>query len=96
MKYELIIDIRKCVENTTFEKAYVRGDPWKGYEVKNKENGMVIASTSSETDAEFIANARQDILVLLAEVERLSKELAYEKTRNESLESSLQHYRGYA
>ena len=78
MKYELI-DIRERVENTTFDKAYVKGDPWKGYEVRNEGNGIIIAETSSETDAEFIIYARQDIPFLLAEVERLSKELAYER-----------------
>lgn len=49
-----------------------------------------------EADAIFIANAREDIPALLAEVDHLRKVIVYEKSRNETLELTLQHYRGYA
>jgi hypothetical protein len=35
----------------------------------------IVAETSSEKDAEFIANARQDVPALLAEIERLTQSL---------------------
>jgi hypothetical protein len=63
--------IRERVEDTSFERAYVKGDPWKGYEVRDNGNGMVVAETSTKVDAEFIAHAREDVPKLLAEIERL-------------------------
>jgi hypothetical protein len=68
--------IRKRAEDTSFERAYVKGDPWKGYEVRDNGNGIAIAETSTKVDAEFIAHARQDVPKLLAEIERLNAELA--------------------
>lgn len=64
--------IKERAENTSFDKAYVKGDPWKGYEVKNEGNGIVIAEVPNGTDAEFIAHAREDVPALVAEVERLN------------------------
>jgi hypothetical protein len=69
--------IRKRAEDTSFERAYVKGDPWKGYEVRDGGNGIAVAETSTKVDAEFIAHARQDVPKLLAEIERLSKTLDY-------------------
>ncbi|WP_205536651.1 hypothetical protein [Bacillus sp. Y1] len=68
---EQLEEIRKRAEATSFEKAYIKGDKWKGYEVKSDGNGVVIAEVSCGTDAEFIAHARQDMPKLLAEIERL-------------------------
>ncbi|MFJ7665289.1 hypothetical protein ACIQXW_23305 [Lysinibacillus sp. NPDC097162] len=70
-----LTEIKERVEETPFNKAYVKGDPWKGYEVKNEGNGQTIAETPSGTDAEFIAHAYEDIPMLVAEVERLRKAL---------------------
>jgi hypothetical protein len=64
--------IRKRTEDTSFERAYVKGDPWKGYEVRNDGNGMVVAETSTKVDAEFIAHAREDVPKLLAEIEYMN------------------------
>jgi hypothetical protein len=69
--------IRKRVEDTSFERAYVKGDPWKGYEVRDNGNGMAVAETSTEVDAEFIAHAREDVPKLLAEIERLKSVLSH-------------------
>jgi len=63
--------IKERMEETPFNKAYVKGDPWKGYEVRSEGNGQTLAETSSGTDAEFIAHAYEDIPALVAEVERL-------------------------
>lgn len=71
MTHEQLEAIRERAEDTSFNKAYVKGDPWKGYEVRHEGNGMVIAEVSCGTDADFIANAREDIPALLADVERL-------------------------
>jgi hypothetical protein len=76
MKREELEEIRKRVEDTSFERAYVKGDPWKGYEVRDNGNGMAVAETSTEVDAEFIAHAREDVPKLLAEIERLNAVLA--------------------
>jgi uncharacterized protein (UPF0335 family) len=67
--------IRKRVEDTSFESVYVKGDPWKGYEVRDNGNGIVVAETHTKVDAEFIAHAREDVPKLLAEIERLNAEL---------------------
>jgi hypothetical protein len=67
--------IRKRAEVTSFERAYVKGDPWKGYEVRDNGNGIAIAETSTKVDAEFIAHAREDVPKLLAEIERLRSAL---------------------
>lgn len=72
---EQLNEIKEQTENTSFDSAYVKGDPWKGYKVKNEGNGLVVAEVSCGTDAVFIANARQDIPALVAEVERLRAEL---------------------
>lgn len=77
MKHEQIEAIRERAEDTSFEKAYVKGDPWKGYEVRSEGNGMVIAEASCGTDADFIAHAREDVPALLAEVERLRNSLGW-------------------
>ncbi|GLI82546.1 hypothetical protein ANABIO32_02330 [Rossellomorea marisflavi] len=66
--------IKERLEETSFKEAYVKGDAWKGYEVKDENNGMVLAEVSCGTDAEFFANARKDVTTLLAEVERLDHE----------------------
>lgn len=65
--------IRERIDEIWFYKAYVKGDPWKGYEVRCANIGQLIAETSSKIDADFIANARTDIPKLLAEVDRLRK-----------------------
>ena len=67
--------IRERIEDIWFDKAYVKGDPWKGYEVRCEATGQTIAETSAEINAEFIANARGDISALLAEVERLNRKV---------------------
>lgn len=67
--------IGKRASKATFDKAYVKGDPWKGYEVRNEGNGVVVAETSADSDAEFIAHAREDVPALLAEVSHLRAEL---------------------
>jgi hypothetical protein len=77
MNSEQLNAIRQRAEDTSFTSAYIKGDPWKGYEVKNEGNGIVIAETSTKADAEFIAHARQDVPALLAEVERLRKVIKY-------------------
>lgn len=69
--------IRERIEDIWFDKAYVKGDPWKGYEVRCANIGQLIAETSSKIDAEFIANARTDIPKLLAEVDRLREALEF-------------------
>jgi chaperonin cofactor prefoldin len=74
VKREELEAIRERAEDTSFEKAYVKGDPWKGYEVKGIGNGMTIAEVSCGADAEFIAHAREDIPKLLTEIERLRAE----------------------
>ena len=66
-----LTEIKERVEETPFDKAYVKGDPWKGYEVRSESNEQTIAETSSGTDAEFIAHAYEDIPMLVVEVERL-------------------------
>jgi hypothetical protein len=78
--------IRKRAEATSFETAYVKGDPWKGYEVKDEGNGIAIAETLTKADAEFIAHARQDVPELLdiiaekdAEIERLKEAIELAK-----------------
>ena len=43
-----------------------------------------------------IADRETSHIDLYNENKRLQQELAYEKMRNETLESNLQHYRGYA
>ena len=63
--------ISKRAEDTSFQTAYVKGDPWKGYEVKDEGNGIVVAETLTKADAEFIVHARQDLPAMIAEVERL-------------------------
>lgn len=70
MKLDLNV-IKERLGETSFKEAYVKGDAWKGYEVKDENNGMVLAEVSCGTDAEFFANARKDVTTLLAEVERL-------------------------
>lgn len=70
MKLDLYA-IKERLEETSFKEAYVKGDAWKGYEVKDENNGMVLAEVSCGTDAEFFANARQDIPALVAEIEKL-------------------------
>lgn len=63
------------VENTTFMEAYIKGDPWKSYEVKNINTGVLIAGeVPSKTDAEFIAHARNDVPALLDDIKQLRKE----------------------
>jgi hypothetical protein len=71
MRPEELAEIRERAEETSFEKAYIKGDKWKGYEVKSEGNGVVIAEVSCGTDAEFIAHAREDVPKLLGEIERL-------------------------
>ena len=73
MRSEELAEIRDRLDETSFEKAYIKGDKWKGYEVKSEGNGVVIAEVSCGTDAEFIAHAREDVPKLLAEIERLKK-----------------------
>jgi hypothetical protein len=72
---EELEEIRKRAEDTSFEKAYVKGDPWKGYEVRDIGNGVAVAETSTKVDAEFIAHAREDVPRLLAEIERLKSQI---------------------
>ena len=69
--------IRERIEDIWFDKAYVKGDPWKGYEVRCATTGQTIAETSAKIDADFIANARTNIPKLLAEVDRLNDKVAY-------------------
>lgn len=71
-----LIAIKERVEETSFKQAYVKGDAWKGYEVKDEYNGMVLAEVSCGTDADLFVNARQDITSLIAEVERLRRQQA--------------------
>jgi hypothetical protein len=72
---EEIEAIRKRAEDTSFERVYVKGDPWKGYEVRDNGNGIVVAETHTKVDAEFIAHARENVPKLLAEIERLREAL---------------------
>lgn len=88
MKPEQLNVIKERAANTSFDKAYVKGDPWKGYEVKNEGNGIVIAEVPNGTDVEFIASSREDVPALVAEVERLRKALKYY--------SDEKHYETYA
>src|SRR4051794_21924829 len=90
MNAEQLNTIKERAKNTSFDKAYVKGDPWKGYEVKNEGNGILIAESPCGTDAEFIANARQDVPELVAEVERLQKDIKLvTKLLNNSLSREL-------
>lgn len=81
--------IKERAEDTSFEKAYVKGDPWKGYEVRNEGNGLVIAETSTESDAEFIAAAREDVPSLLDHIAEQDEWI-------ETLEESAKHNRFYS
>jgi hypothetical protein len=64
-----------------------------------------IRNRSSKTSGNWLADhlklkhaqivLTDDVPELIEEVERLQKELEYEKQRNETLESALQHYQGY-
>lgn len=55
------------------------GDDWGGvvyeYDRLTEDACEIIAECRTTADAEFIAHAREDIPVLLAEVERLQREL---------------------
>ncbi|MGY3188744.1 hypothetical protein [Lysinibacillus sp. TE18511] len=75
MNAEQLNAIKEHAASTSFDKAYVKGDPWKGYEVKNESNGIVIAKVPCGTDATFIAHAREDVPALVTEVERLRQQL---------------------
>lgn len=77
MNVEQLDAIKEHAASTSFDKAYVKGDPWKGYEVKNEGNGVIIAEVLCETDAEFIATAREYVPMLVAEVERLKSLMAH-------------------
>lgn len=64
-----------------------------------------IRNRSSKTSGNWLADhfklkhaqivLTDDVPELIEEVERLQKELTYEKQRNETLESSLKYYQGY-
>lgn len=72
-----LVWIINSVEETSFDKAYVKGDQWKGYEVKNEGNGLLIAEMSVDTDALFLVNAREDIPRLVSEIQRLQSAIEY-------------------
>ncbi|MEK4970741.1 hypothetical protein MKX29_24355 [Cytobacillus sp. FSL R7-0696] len=65
LSHEELAEIKERICRVSFDGAYVKGGPWKGYEVKNKNNGIVIAEADAGYDAEFIAHARTDIPALL-------------------------------
>ena len=71
MKYELIEAIRGRAEKATAGPWYTASTtdgPWI-----IEENGNIISGTCAHvSDGGFIANAREDIPALLAEVERLN------------------------
>ncbi|WP_442636503.1 hypothetical protein [Rossellomorea marisflavi] len=74
MKLDLNL-IKERLGETSFKEAYVKGDAWKGYEVKDENNDIVLAEVSCGTDAEFFANARKDVTELLVEIDRLGGNL---------------------
>lgn len=84
-----LTQMKERAEETSFDKAYVKGDPWKGYEIKSEGNGMVIAELPCETDAQFIAHAREDVPRLVAEVERLRNDNGHYFDKIKRLKSAL-------
>lgn len=77
IKSEELTQMKARAEDTTFKNAYVKDDLWKGYEVKCEGNGTIIAELPCETDADFIAHARQDVPRLVAEVEKKAEQSAF-------------------
>jgi len=72
MKAEELAVIKERAENTSIVgEPYVKGDPWKGYEIIDGHNRMTIAELACGATADFFASAPSDIAKLLAEVERL-------------------------
>lgn len=86
MDKERLKEIKERLEGTAIiGELYVKGDPWKGYEVIDDHNGMFVAKLSNGTEVEFLVNAPKDISELLAEVERV-------QTENERLRKALEFY----
>lgn len=86
MDKERLKEIKERLEGTAIiGELYVKGDPWKGYEVIDDHNGMFVAKLSNGTEVEFLVNAPKDISELLAEVERV-------QTENERLRKALEYY----
>lgn len=68
--------IKERVENLSFQETYIRGDSFEGYSIKNKNNGALIAEyVPAESDAKFIQRAREDVMTLFKEIERLEEYL---------------------
>lgn len=87
MTEERLNEIKVRIEKATTGpwdtgKQYEQMDP--GHYVYSKANGLIVVAeeegTIRENDANFIANARQDIPDLIAEIERV-RELADELSR---------------
>lgn len=72
---EELAEIKERIGRVSFDSAYVKGDPWKGYEVKDVNTGIVLAEVSAGYDAEYIAYSRIDILCLLEMVEEMQWEI---------------------
>lgn len=83
--------------------------PWEsadttdGFYILDADDYVLAATLERASDATFILEAREGwpeairrAIAAEAEVERLRKENEYLREQRESLEGTLQHYRGYA
>lgn len=72
-----MIDAKYLAEIKTREKAATPG-PWneEGWALPNEDGEYIELTDDSPSDAAFIAHSRADIPALIAEVERLTKELS--------------------
>jgi len=71
-------EIKEQLEGTAIiGELYVKGDLWKGYEVIDNHNRMLIGEFSNKTEAELLASAPKAISELVNEVERLSEALEF-------------------
>ncbi len=72
--------IRKRAEKATEGNWYCLTMDGVTYDISSEGTGIELAAAYSASDAEFIANAREDIPKLLAEIDRLrNKELEYRR-----------------
>lgn len=76
MNKQRLNEIKEQLEGTAIiGELYVKGDPWKGYEVIDNHNRMLIGEFSNKTEAELLASAPNMISELVNEVERLREAL---------------------
>ena len=76
MNKQRLNEIKEQLEGTAIiGELYVKGDPWKGYEVIDNHNRMLIGEFSNKNEAELLASAPIAISELVNEVERLREAL---------------------